>query len=180
MRFLRLSVTEMSNWLHWAASQGFIAISELDYKEQMNNPPPPPTPSIHISQLTMSGSHTNEDGGLKPRFGAFTTCMRALIEQEKHQVKAFDTSNTKIWCPWLLMNSKTTTENNNGCFNCIPMGGPFSAQGADLHSVCGAYHNGSRFHKLGRLDFGGGMPSVARIRGSGYTLLVQRQYSCCH
>ena len=50
---------------------------------------------------------------------------------------------------------------NNGCWgavrvwtrtNCIPMGGAFSAQGADLHSVWAAYVGRKCFRQLGRLE----------------------------
>ena len=81
-----------------------------------------------------------------------------LYRAERHQVKAFDTSTTKTWCPWLLMNSKTTIATSMwinfgfGRTNCISMGGLFPAQGANLHSVWGAYRNRSRFHKLGHLE----------------------------
>ena len=40
MSFLRLSVNDLSRWFHWAADNGFTAISELDCKEQFNNIPP--------------------------------------------------------------------------------------------------------------------------------------------
>ena len=50
---------------------------------------------------------------------------------------------------------------NNGCYstgslwartNCIPMGGPFSSQGADLHSVWAAYTGRGKFRSVGRLE----------------------------
>ena len=50
---------------------------------------------------------------------------------------------------------------NNGYFgvgrvwthtNCIPMGGSFSAQGADLHGLWAAYENRKYFHRLGCLE----------------------------
>ena len=49
---------------------------------------------------------------------------------------------------------------NNACWclgsvwsrvNCIPMGGPFSAQGADLHSIWKTYVHRSKFCRLGNL-----------------------------
>ena len=35
--------------------------------------------------------------------------------------------------------------------NCIPMEGPFSAQGADMHSVWQAYQHRNLFRQLGAL-----------------------------
>uniref|UniRef100_A0A7S4CXX8 Uncharacterized protein n=1 Tax=Eutreptiella gymnastica TaxID=73025 RepID=A0A7S4CXX8_9EUGL len=35
--------------------------------------------------------------------------------------------------------------------NCIPMGGPFSAQGADIHSLWQAYQHRGHFRQIGTL-----------------------------
>ena len=76
-----------------------------------------------------------------------------------------DSLNTLVW---------HDLKQNNACWcagsiwthtNCIPMGGPFSAQGADLHSVWQAYMHRGLFRQLGPLTMSEGFPLLKGPHG---------------
>ena len=148
-------VTEMASWFHWCAENGFPPIAELDCKEQFNNIEPG-TIEEHLKagsewliarkrwrakELTWSvhHAHTKMDRAGKAASGSFHYISHDdLVKIVSHELT-----------------------HNNGCYstgslwartNCIPMGGPFSAQEADLHSVWATYTGRGKFRSLGRLE----------------------------
>ena len=154
MSILRSSITEMASCFYWCAENGFTAIAELECKEQFNNIQPG-TIEGHLKtgsewliarkrwrakELTWSvhHAHTKMERARKAASGSFHYINHDdLVKIVSHELT-----------------------HNNGCYstgdlwtrtNCIPMGGPFSAQGADLHSVWAAYTGRGKFRDLGRL-----------------------------
>ena len=155
MSFLTLSVTELSSWYHWCANNGFTAIVEFDGKEQFKNIPPT---TMHDHLKASSEWLTN-----RKRWRA-----KDLIWSIHHMHAKMDRAGKASSQNFHYINHEDLVAlvshelgNNNGCYssgalwvrtNCIPMGGLFSAQGADLHSVLGAYQGSQLFRKLGTLE----------------------------
>ena len=155
MSILRLSVTEMASRFHRCAENGFTAIAELECKDQFNNIEPG-TIEEHLKAdsewliarkwcrgkeviWSVHHAHTKMDRAGKAFGGSF----HCVIHDELVKIVSHELTN------------------NNGCYstgslwartNCIPMGGPFSAQGADLHLVWAAYTGRGKFTSLGKLE----------------------------
>ena len=87
----------------------------------------------------MRHTHSRLDGAGKANSQGFRFVsheeLSAIVKQELTQNSGCFSAG-KVW----------------SCTNCIPMGGSFSAEGADLNSVWGAYLGRKGSHRLGRLE----------------------------
>ena len=137
-----LRVNDVAAWLEWVNRQNMTCITELDCKQQFNKIQPTwidnhmsegidflakhrrwrmteVTWSVHhtLSALDRPGMGTNKQ-------------FRYLTHQELTRYVSFELQkNNTCWVVGQLWRPD----------KCIPMGGSFSAQSADLHSIWGVY-----------------------------------------
>ena len=153
-RFQVLKVNDVASWMEWVNQQGMKLVTELDCKEPFNKIQPgwvdkhmsegipfltkrrrwrkaEVTWSVHHSFFALDrlGMGTNKQ-------------FRYITHQERTRYVSFELQkNNKCWAvgqPW-----------SRG--KCIPTGGCFSAQSADLHSIWAAYKGRREFRRLGAL-----------------------------
>ena len=153
--FQYTDIQAVSGWLHFVARKGARAITEVDCKKQFDN--------IHPKDVTRA-------------FGKATkwlTKKKRWRQQQQHWSIHRDTpkldragvaTSEKFW---VLTHSHLTAMLNfqllhNNVLQAvgrlwsrkvsIPMGGPFSAQSADLHTLWGVKKNGKRMKDWGNMS----------------------------
>ena len=150
--FQVLRVNDVASRLHWVNQQGMRSITELDCKEQFNKIQPGWIDS-HMSEGIHFGIkrrrwrmkeviwsiHHSVSALDRPGLGT-SKQFRYLAHEELARYVSFELQqNNKRWTVGQLW----------GRDRCIPMGGYFSAQSADLHSISGAYKGRQEFWRLG-------------------------------
>ena len=148
------SVNRVADWFHWLPSVGCSYIVELDCKDQFNHVPP-----------SCVESHMTESSGwlAKRRRWRMKDICWSIHRDSKKLDRAGQGASGKFWfITHADLSSKVNFELQNNNFvtaagslwqrtGCIPMGGSFSAQAADLHCQRGVYTNRARFRDLGEL-----------------------------
>ena len=150
--FQVLRVNDVASWVTWAGKQRLTHITELDCKEQFNKIKPSwidehlkegiafiaKRRRWRMSEVTWSVHHTAPALD-RPGLGT-SKSFRYILHQVLSEYVRFELQrNNKCWAVGKLWSRDL----------CIPMGGSFSAQSADLHSVWGAYTG--RQERLGAL-----------------------------
>ena len=153
---LRLSVTNLAAWFYWAGGQGLHTITELDCKEHFNFVQPADVQDHMVdasallrnkrrwrmSEVVWSVHHmhsTLDSAGKASAYG-----FRYITHDQLRSIVQHELSNNNA-C-WAVGNVWVRT-------NCIPMGGPFSAQGADVHSLWQLCQHRHLLRSLGSLTF---------------------------
>ena len=168
--FIAQDVNSVSLWYHWLSSIGVKYVSEVDCKDQFNNIDPNDSQS-HLSSASSWLSsrkrwHMHE-------------IMWSVHKESKRLDRARRGNSTKFW--YVTHEAMTDTimfemHHNNyikaagGLWRrdeCIPMGGSFFAQAADLHSLWGVYTGRHKFSDLGDLHISDeGFPYLVSQRGN--------------
>ena len=151
---LRVRVIDLATWFHGAAGQGLHTVTQLDCKEQFN-----------LVQLANVQQH-------KEQASAWLSAKRwwqmsEIVWSVHHMHSALDRAGKATASGFRYITHDRLCsiiahelENNNACWaagrvwvrtNCIPIGGPLSAQGADIHSLWQAYEHRSQFRQIGAL-----------------------------
>ena len=141
-------------------------MTELDCKEQFNSVQPKDVQAHMVNASAWLSS--------KRRWR-----MAEVIWSIHHMYSALDRAGKATASGFRYITHQQLTEivshelgNNDACWasgrvwvhmNCIPMGGPFSAHGADMHSVWQAYQHRNLFRRLGALTVS---PEGFPLRGS--------------
>ena len=152
--FVARGVNEVSRWFHWLSTIQCTYIGEVDCKDEFNNVHPDDIDS-HLAQASNWLTHRKR-------------CrMRVLVWSVHKDTKRLDRAgkgnSSKFW--YLTHERMTNTimfeMNHNNVVRaagqlwtrkgCIPMGGSFSAQATDLHSLWGVYKTRQKFRALGDL-----------------------------
>ena len=132
----------VSKWFHWLDSIGRTHLSEVDCKDQFNNVDPADIQK-HLSEAIEWLS--------KRKRWRMSEIIWSVNRDSKKLDRAGTANSTKFW--FITHTQMTDTiqfkmENNNFIQaagklwfrqGCIPMGGSFSAQAADLHSLWSVY-----------------------------------------
>ena len=152
--FLAQSISEVSQWFHWLDTINARFISEVDCKDQFNNI----CPTDIESHLTAASKWL-----AKRRKWRMTDIEWSIHKDSKMLDRAGRAKATKFWYITHAQMSDTITFEMH-CNNfiravgglwcrhgCIPMGGSFSAQAADLHSLWQVYSNRHLLRRLGSL-----------------------------
>ena len=152
--FLAQSISEVSQWFHWLHTINARFISEVDCKDQFNNI----CPTDIESHLTAASKWL-----AKRRKCRMKDIEWSIHKDSKMLDKAGRAKATKFWYITHAQMSDTITFEMH-CNNfiravgglwcrhgCIPMGGSFSAQAADLHSLWQVYSNRHLLRRLGSL-----------------------------
>ena len=140
MSFMILKVTDAAPWFTWTASLGLNVLCELDCKEQFNK--------VRPEWITDHMNNASSRLGARKRWRG-TTLMWCVHYDHKKLDRAGQASGQGFCCiahDTLLDQVSFDLMRNNYCAaagsarvlrGCIPMGGPFSSQSADLHCVWG-------------------------------------------
>ena len=152
--FLAQSISEVSQWFHWLDTINARFITEVDCKVQFNNI----CPTDIESHLTAASKWL-----AKRRKWRMTDIECSIHKDSKMLDRAGRAKATKFWYITHAQMSDTITFEMH-CNNfitavgglwcrhgCIPMGGSFSAQAADLHSLWQVYSNHHLLRRLGSL-----------------------------
>ena len=154
--FMVHSVNQVAEWFHWLPSIQFTWLGwhELDRKDQFNHVPP----SKVQEHRTASSAWL-----AKKRRWRMTEVCWSIHRDSKKLDRARRGASGKFWYidhQQLSEKINFKLQNNNyvlaaGKFwqrtGCIPMGGPFLAQAADLHCQWGVYTCRGKFRDLGDL-----------------------------
>ena len=154
--FQVLKVNDVAAWLEWVNQQNMRSVTELDYKEQFNK-----------IQPGWVDSHMSEgiDFLTKRRRSRMTEVTRSVHHSTTQRLNRLGMGTNKkfryLTHQELAGNVSFELQKNNKCWavgqlwgrdKCIPMGGSFSAQSANLHSIWAAYKGRQEFRRLGALN----------------------------
>ena len=152
--FLAHSINDVSSWFHDLDSLGCRYISEVDCKDQFNNIKPEDV----ISHLTSACEWL-----VKKKRWRMSEVVWSVHKESKKLDRAGRGNSAKFWyitqgsledtVTWeMKYNNFILSAGNLWCrHGCIPMGGSFSAQAADLHSLWSVYIHKGLFRRLGTL-----------------------------
>ena len=152
--FLAHSINDVSSWFHDLDSLGCQYISEVDCKDQFNNIKPEDV----ISHLTSACEWL-----VKNKRWRMSEVVWSVHKESKKLDRAGRGNSAKFWyitqgsledtVTWeMKYNNFILSAGNLWCrHGCIPMGGSFSAQAADLHSLWSVYIHRGLFRRLGTL-----------------------------
>ena len=150
------SVRDVSRWYASLDEIGVTHISEIDRKDQFNKIPP----TTVLSHIDAASAWLT-----KRRRWRAKEIVWSIHKDHKQLDRAGQGASGKFWymthedpCAVLKFEmSKNTYVQANGKVwgrgHCIPMGGSFSAQSADLHSCWGLYQARRFLRSLGSLHF---------------------------
>ena len=152
MSFVAHDITAVSKWYDWLDSVGCTFLSEVDCKDQFYNVHP-----IDIHNHLSEGSEWLS----KRKHWCMSEIIFSVSRDSKKWYTVGRANSTKFW--FITHAQMTNTiefkmEHNNfvraavqlWCKQgCIPMGGSFFAQAANLHSLWSAYTSRRLFYALG-------------------------------
>ena len=151
------SVNSVAAWFQWLPSIGCSYLVELDCKDQFNHVPPSQVLS-HLKGAT--------DWLAKRRRWRMQDIVWSVHRESKRLDRAGQGKSSKFWYitqQRLMDTIEFELVNNNYVVaggdvwqrpGCIPMGGSFSPQSADLHCQWGVYKHRHLFRRLGQLHIG--------------------------
>ena len=157
--FMVHSVNRVADWFYWLDGIQCTYLVELDCKDQFNHVPPSQVAS-HLTQST--------DWVAKRRRWRSQEIVWSIHRESKRLDRAGQANSGKFWFltnDELIKKVKFELRHNNyvqstgsirGIYiwrrtGCIPMGGSFSAQSADLHCQWQVYKHRGKFRDLGQL-----------------------------
>ena len=148
---LHLRITDLAAWFQWVGGQGLQTVTELDCKEQFNY--------VHPTDVEDHMVKASDWLSAKRRWR-----MPEVVWSIHHMHSALDRVGKATAAGFKYVTHQQLTaivahelSKNNACWaagtvwvctNCIPMGGPFSAQGADIRSVWRVYQHRNLFRQL--------------------------------
>ena len=153
--FQVLRIHEVADWVAWANRKGLHCVAELDCKEQFNKVRPEWI-STHLEQgiaflskrkrwrmKEVMWSVHHSTAGLDRAGMGTSKSFRYISHDRLSSYVSFELQvNNKCWSVGKVWSRD----------QCIPMGGSFSAQSADLHCVWSGYTGRSIFRRLGALN----------------------------
>ena len=152
--FMVHSVNHVAAWFHWLPTICCSYLAELDCKDQFNHVPPRQV-ETHLQQSVAWLA--------KRRRWRMSEITWSVHKDSKKLDRAGKGASRKFWYvdhTELAKQINFELQNNNFVWavgsvwqrtGCIPMGGSFSAQSADLHCQWGVYQHRNLFRGLGEL-----------------------------